>query len=139
MKSLLFGGLTSGPFTAHLALAVLRAVAGISLAFGHGLQKLPPPEGFVGVVTALGLPMPSAFAWAAGLSEFLGGMLLAVGLVTRPAAALILITMVTAILGHHADDPFAARELAIVYGSIALAFAGTGSGRFGVDRIVNRN
>lgn len=139
MKSLLFGGLATGPLSAHLTLALLRVVTGLSIAFAHGVEKLPPPAGFVKVVSALGLPLPSAFAWAAGLSEFVGGILLAIGLMTRPAAALILLTMATAAFGYHGDDPFNVRELSILYGSVALAFAGIGCGRFGLDRIVNRN
>ncbi|MFT5444102.1 MAG: putative oxidoreductase [Myxococcota bacterium] len=138
VKNFLFGGLVSGPIFAHAGLAVLRVVAGLSMAFGHGLAKLPPPDRFVKIIAALDFPAPALFAWAAGMSEFVGGLLLAVGLMTRPAAATVAITMGIAVFGQHADDPFQARELATLYGAIALAFTLTGSGRLGLDRIVNR-
>ena len=44
---------------------LLRAFAGLALAFAHGIGKMPPSEGFVGVVAGLGFPAPGAFAWAA--------------------------------------------------------------------------
>ncbi|MCP4035922.1 MAG: DoxX family protein [bacterium] len=138
MKHLLFGGTVSGPWLSQLGLAVVRVVAGLSLAFSHGLGKLPPPSGFVNLVASLGLPVPQAFAWAAGMSEFVGGLLLAIGLMTRPAAALIVATMAVAIFGYHAGDPYTKVELAALYGSVALCFSFTGSGRFGLDRVVNR-
>jgi len=136
MKSFLFGGEVSGPLIGHLGLAALRVMAGLSMAFGHGLSKLPPPDRFVSLVKGLGLPLPEFFAWAAGLSEFVGGILLAVGLMTRPAAILIALTMTVAVFGHHADDPWGRTELAALFGSVAVCFACTGSGRFGFDHIV---
>lgn len=122
----------------HAGLGILRVVVGVSIAFGHGLAKLPPPDGFVKIITQLGFPAPEAFAWAAGMSEFVGGLMLAVGLMTRPAAATVAITMAVALFGHHAGDGFQQRELPMLYGAAALAFATMGSGRFGLDRIVNR-
>lgn len=138
MKHLLFGGAVSGPLLSQLGLAVVRVVAGLSMAFGHGLGKLPPPSGFVKLVADLGLPAPGLLAWAAGMSEFVGGLLLAVGLMTRPAAAAIACTMAVAVFGSHAGDPFSKIELAALYGAVAIGFACTGSGRFGLDRVVNK-
>jgi len=138
MKNVLFGGDIAGSMISHATLAVLRVVVGLSIAFGHGLGKLPPPSSFVKIVAALNFPMPELFAWAAGMSEFVGGLLLAVGLMTRPAAATLVVTMAVAFFGHHAGDPFKARELSMLFGAAALCFAGTGSGRFGLDRIINR-
>lgn len=120
------------------ALTALRMFAGFALAFGHGLGKLPPAERFVATVAELGFPAPGLFAWAAALSEFGGGLLLAVGLLTRPAATLVCFTMVVAALGQHWSDPFAKKELALLYGAIALVFLLLGSSRFGLDRLLRR-
>jgi putative oxidoreductase len=138
IKNLLFGSSISGSLFSQLGFAALRVVAGLSIAFGHGIGKIPPPAGFVKMVAALHFPMPELFAWGAGMSEFIGGLLLAAGLMTRPAAATIAITMAIAVFGQHATDPFKVRELAMLYGAICLCFAFTGAGRFGLDRIVNR-
>lgn len=138
VKNLLFGSSISGPLLSQLGLAVLRVITGLSIAFGHGLGKLPPPSPFVKAVAALGFPLPEVFAWAAGMSEFVGGLLLAVGLMTRPAAAAVAFTLGVAAFGQHAGDPFEVRELALLYCAVSVLFACTGSGRFGLDRIVNR-
>jgi putative oxidoreductase len=120
------------------ALTVLRMFAGFALAFGHGLGKLPPSEKFVGVVSSIGFPAPGLFAWAAALSEFGGGLLLGLGLLTRPAATLVCFTMLVAVVGQHRSDPFKAMEPALLYGAIALVFVLLGSSRFGLDRLARR-
>ncbi|HCR18515.1 MAG TPA: hypothetical protein DIU35_13640 [Candidatus Latescibacteria bacterium] len=56
----------------------------VGQAFGYGLGKLPPSEGFVGAISKLGFPFLGTFAWAASFGEFGGGLFLALGLLTRP-------------------------------------------------------
>lgn len=135
---LVFGGAQLDRISGDAGLALLRAFAGASLALAHGLGKMPPGEGFVRGVDALGFPAPALFAWAAALSELLGGLLVAIGLCTRPAAALAGFTMLVAALGQHANDPYARKELALLYLSVMLCFFLVGSGRFGLDALVRR-
>ncbi len=118
------------------ALAALRAFVGFTFAFAHGLGKLPPSEQFTGFVGALGFPAPGLFAWCAALAEFLGGLLVAVGLATRPAAVAAAFTMAVAAFGAHASDPFAKKEPALLFLAVFAAFAVVGSGRFGLDALV---
>ena len=122
----------------NIGLAILRISAGLMLAFGHGVGKLPPSDHFVDIVASLGFPIPLVFAWAATASEFLGGLLLAAGLFTRPAALSILITMTVAAFLRQANDPFPAKEKAILYGLVALAFLLFGAGKFGVDALLKK-
>jgi len=138
LKSLLFGGAEISTTAGNLGLLLLRLVAGLSLATAHGLGKLPPSEGFVKGVGELGFPAPLLFAWAAGLSEALGGSLVALGLFTRPAAFFMLFTMSTAFFLRHSLDPFQKKELAMLYGIIALAILLIGAGRYGLDALVRR-
>ncbi|MFZ5471347.1 MAG: DoxX family protein [Myxococcota bacterium] len=123
--------------TANLAWAALRVVFGLSMAFFHGYSKVF--EGgaakLLGAVNALGIPFPTFFAWAAALSEFAGGLLLALGLATRPAAAFIGCTMLVA-LYHHTADPFARSEVALLYFTVAGAAVVLGGGRFALDRFI---
>lgn len=135
---ILFGGDGGGSAVADAGLLVLRLFAGLTLAFAHGLGKLPPSEGFVESVSGLGFPAPEIFAWAAGLAEFAGGLLLALGLFTRPAAVAIAFTMAVAAFGRHGDDPFSSKEKALLFLAIAVAFLLAGSGRYGLDRLVYR-
>ncbi len=120
----------------EIGITLLRIFAGLSLAFAHGIHKIPPPEQFVEMIEGMGFPLPFLFSWCAGLAEFLGGLLLAFGLLTRPAALFILFTMGVAGFIAHSTDPYEVKELAFTYGFIALMFLMIGSGRFGLDRFL---
>jgi putative oxidoreductase len=135
-RHILIGGGTIKPWPADVGFTILRVFAGLSMALAHGLGKIPPAGGFIEAVGNIGLPFPAVFAWAAGLSELVGGLLLAVGLLTRPAALCVLLTMLTAAIGHHAGDSFHDRELALLYAVVALSFVLAGSGRVSIDRVL---
>lgn len=120
------------------SLALLRVFIGLTMAFSHGLGKMPPPEQLIGGVEAMGFPMPVFFAWAAALAEFAGGILLAIGLLTRPAAAFVMITMATAFFIVHAADPFQNKEMALLYLLTSLFFVIHGAGRWSVDHFIAR-
>lgn len=138
MKSLLFKSSASLGLTADLGLLVLRLFAGLVMAFAHGLGKLPPAPPFIAGVEALGFPVPELFAWSAGLAEFLGGILLALGLISSPAALFLAFTMAVAAFGVHGADAFNIRELSMIYLAIYLFFSLYGGGRFSLDAIINK-
>jgi putative oxidoreductase len=123
----------TAPSDAALGLLVLRVAFGLSLALAHGLPKLLDPARFIRVLAEDGFPLPELFGWAAIGAELIGGVLLAIGLLTKPAAALVLITMAIAVLDAHAGDPFRKRELALAYGTVALVLLHTGPGRWALD------
>lgn len=148
INHLLFG---AGARTAFgdLGLALARAGIGLYMAFGHGYGKLfggdgfGPSEGFVSGVEELGFPAPLVFAWMAALSEFLGGLALAAGLFTRPAALTLVGTMAVAAFLQHGDDPWtsrggASKEMAMLYLLPCLGFLALGGGRFSVDSGLRR-
>lgn len=138
MRNFFFGGAGGASKTADIGLLVLRMVAGFALAFGHGLGKLPPSAQFVEGVSRLGFPEPEVFAWGAALSEALGGILLATGLLTRPAALAIAFTMGTAAFRSHAADPFPTKEKALLFLVIAVCLLFSGAGRYSVDALIRR-
>jgi putative oxidoreductase len=118
-----------------LGLLVLRLFIGVTMA-SHGYQKV-----FGGImhqmimgVEKLGFPAPVVFAWAAALSELLGGILVAIGLKTRVAAAFVVITMGVAVFMAHRADAFQVKELAVIYLGAFLAVALTGAGKYSLDR-----
>jgi putative oxidoreductase len=119
-----------------LGLAFLR-LTGLALA-SHGYQKVfgGNMAGFTEAVEKLGFPVPVAFAWAAAVSELGGGALVAVGLLTRPAAGLAAITMFVAAFLQHATDPFAKRELALLYLAAMLALACLGPGKWSLEAVL---
>jgi len=143
MLSTLASGDEPRSMLADLGISVMRIAVGLMMAFGHGLAKVPPAAGFVEAVGSLGFPAPAAFAWAAGLSELVGGLLIAAGLFTRPASLFLAVTMgVAAFLRHGADPLFSregpSKELALLYFVAAVAFLLAGSGRLGLDFLLRR-
>lgn len=118
-----------------LGLLWLRVLVGLGIAY-HGYGKI-----FGGHVNTLagglaqrGLPMPQVWAWAAALSEFAGGLCVALGLLTRVGAFFICCTMSFALFIHHAKDPWQVKELAFLYWSASSTLVLTGAGRFSLDK-----
>jgi putative oxidoreductase len=136
-KQLLFGSTARSP-TADAGLAILRVTAGLAIALAHGMSKVPPSEQFTGYVSSLGIPAPGIAVWLAMLAEFGGGILLAIGLLTRPAALLLVIHFAIVVLVAHAGQGFGDRELPLLFGVIALQFLLTGPGRYSADAAITR-
>ena len=138
LKKVLFGGESGLSYAANAGLALLRIFAGVALAFAHGYGKLPPAEGLITRTGEMGFPMPVVFAWAAGLSEFAGGILLALGLLTRWASFFIAFTMLVALVGVHGADPFNRQELAFMYLFVGIAFLLKGAGDWSIDAFLRK-
>ena len=124
----------------NIGILWLRILLGLGIAY-HGYGKVfgGGLEGFAKGVEAMGFPNPEFFAWAAALSEFAGGILIILGLFTRPAALMVFTTMAVAIFIMHAPDPLQKKELALAYwtGSFFLVLAG--SGKLGLDVMFSKD
>ena len=136
--NLIFGGVGIRSTAGNIGLLILRVFAGLGLAFAHGIGKVPPSERFIAGVVKLGFPLPTMFAWAAGASELLGGVFLAAGFMTRPAAFFVACTMATAAFIRHAADPFGGKEKALLYLCIAIFYFFVGAGRFSIDGFIRK-
>jgi putative oxidoreductase len=138
IRNIFFSGIDIHSMQANFGILLLRVFAGLSLAFQHGVKKFPPSDKFFEIVNGLGFPISHFFAWASASTEFFGGLLLALGLMTRPAATFIIINLSVAAFIVHGGQPFGRKELALLFGFIAMAFLLIGSGRFGVDAFLRR-
>lgn len=139
LYQVLFGGITGNALTVDLGLVVLRVAAGLLLCWlSWGILLRPdgwgPPPWLVDHVAALGFPAPTGFAWVALLSEFFGGLLLVVGLLTRPAALLNALTSGVAAFGHH-QQPTAAGLSALAFCVMTAVLAVAGPGRYSLDAL----
>src|SRR2546425_7213871 len=89
-----------------VGILVLRVVVGL-LFVGHGSQKLfgwfggKGMEGQVGIMQRLDIHPSHLWAYVSALGEFLGGLGLALGLLTPLAAAAIIGAMLVAIVRVH--------------------------------------
>jgi putative oxidoreductase len=130
----------------NLGLLILRVVVGL-LFVGHGAQKLFGIWGGHGLaVTAgffenIGLKPGRLHATAAGVMEFGGGALLALGLFTPFAAATLIAVMTAAVITvHFAKGLWATNggyEYNLVLASVAFAIAGTGAGNWSLDHALS--
>ena len=128
---------------ADLGLLALRATTGGLLA-GHGAQKLFGAfgghglEGTAGWLESLGLRPGKAWAALAGLSEFGGGALTALGLGGPLGPIALQGAMATATRKAHWNKPIwvteGGAELPVLYSATGIALALTGSGRYSLDR-----
>jgi len=125
-------------------LLVLRLVVGLLLV-GHGAQKLfgwfggYGLTGTAGYLAGLGYRPGVLFALLAGLSEAGSGALLALGLGTPVAGALLVATMVNVYAGHAGKGPWNSDggwELPLLYGLVGGALAVTGAGTRSLDAAI---
>ena len=119
-----------------LALLALRVVGGVAMAF-HGWAKIQDPLHWMDGKFAD--PAPAPLQALAAISEFVGGIGLALGLLTPLCCVGLLATMGFA-LQHHLGkgDPFvkpgkASWELAAIHGTVALTLLFAGPGRWSAD------
>jgi len=116
---------------------ILRVVLG-AIFIAHGFQKISHgmPD-FAHTVAQLGFPLPSLFAWAAALSEFLGGICVLVGLFTRYAALAIAIVMAVAVAKVHLHEGLVdGYEFPLTLLTVAVAIVLLGAGPASVDHTV---
>lgn len=122
-----------------VAETLLRVVAGLALVT-HGYPKIMNPFGAAGMVESLGF-YPGTF-WSPLLSatEFFGGILVALGLLTRPASFAAFIVLSVTVYFHWIamDQGFAGAEKSVLWAAIFLFFAIRGGNRHSVDAKIGR-
>lgn len=124
-----------------LTMTVLRVVVGVVMT-AHGFLKLQDISGWQDTVDHLGMPMPALFGLFAIAGEFLGGLGLIVGLLTRIAAFGVACTMAVAIYLVHLPHGLMASnngfEFPLTLLSVALFFIATGGGPVSLDAWIGR-
>ncbi|SMG50341.1 DoxX family protein [Paenibacillus aquistagni] len=126
-------------------LLVIRLVLGLSM-MAHGAQKLFGMFGGYGLkgtggwMESLGLKPGIFMALMAGLGEFVGGLLLAVGLFTWAGGILVAGTMLVAILTAHLKNGYWSTQNGYEYNlliiAVAIGLALTGAGAVSIDALI---
>ena len=119
------------------ALSVLRIIAGFTFSL-HGFQKLFGAfGGLQGGTAAFGSQI-----WIAGVLECFGGLLILLGLFTRPVAFLLCGQMAVAYFQAHAPRGFwpvlNGGELAVLYCFIFLYLSIAGPGSGSLDSLIRK-
>lgn len=129
----------------NFTLLVLRLVVGLTFA-AHGAQKAfgwwhgPGPERWQSAVAGMRFH-PVAFWTALSIgAELVGGLLLALGLVTPLAATVLIGQSVVIIVKAHLPKGFFSStggiEFPLALGAATVALLGTGPGSFSIDQVI---
>ena len=131
------------PWFVNGGLAIIRIVTGLALCIVFE-KVLPrdgawgPQEWFAQDVARMGFPAPYFFAWCAALSEFIGGILLVLGLLTRPAAFVNSVTTFVAAFVFHQADVTGKGLLATLFFALTSAICLAGPGSLSLDAMLSR-
>jgi len=125
---------------APLTWAALRIVVGGFL-IPHGAQKLfqTGVAGLVPTISKIGFEPALAWAYAVGWVEFLGGILVAVGLLTRVAAFAVAVELLVIVVAIKSANGFFTRnnglEFELLWAILFLLIVVKGPGRYSIDRL----
>jgi putative oxidoreductase len=131
---------------AEPAYALTRFVAGAFLV-PHGMWKLfgitgGTKEGMIDFFSRIGLEPAGLLVNLVGSVEFFGGILIAVGLLTRPAAAAATVPPAKAALSFHLPFGFYVEpggvEFSGLWAVVLLMIAIRGGGRISLDALIGR-
>jgi len=129
------------------AAVLIRGVLGFVFV-AHGAQKLfgwfggGGIDGTTGFFTSLGIPSPRFFAVLTGLTEFFGGILLLVGLLTVATSLALIVDMVLAIAtfnhanGFFVESPNGGWELNFALVGLLGALTLIGAGSWSADNTI---
>jgi putative oxidoreductase len=131
---------------AWLSWPLVRFVAGAFL-MPHGAQKLfglfgGEISGTAGLFAKIGLEPALPLAYLVGCTEFFGGLLIAIGFLTRPAALATAFLLGIAVVKVHLSNGFFWTKLGFEYPLfwmvVQIAILMRGAGPLSVDRAIGR-
>ncbi len=123
-------------FRSNAVLLVLRAVVGTNMACLHGWEKLHHFASRAGSFPdTLGIGHKYSLMIAVA-GEFIGGILLATGLLGRVGAFLVSIAVGLTLFSTLRSTPWQQREMWALYFAASLTVLILGCGRFALDTVV---
>ena len=119
-----------------LGLVAMRIALG-AVMIAHGYPKVTGIHGVEKFFSSIGLPWWSAYLSAG--AEFFGGILIIIGLLTRPAALALLIDMIVAIAKVHWRNGLTGQgnyQLPMALAALSVALIFYGAGPIALDAVV---
>lgn len=128
-----------------LGLLILRLGIGLGFMLVHGWPKISGgPQLWAklgGSMSNLGITFaPEFWGFMASFTEFAGGILLILGLFTRPAAFFLAFNMIVALTQHLTNlDPWNKVIYPIEMFSVFAAFIFLGAGKYSIDYLIHKS
>lgn len=119
-----------------LSLLALRVCIGSFLVWGVSDNLLHPEDmaEFVAFLSANGFVAPEVMAWLSVIAQFICGVLLIAGALTRWAGLILAFNFVVALVMVHLGDDFRGMFPVLVLIFSNLHFASRGAGRYSIDK-----
>ena len=117
----------------------MRVIAGVAFMV-HGWPKINNPMGAVGMVESIGFYPGSLWSPLLAGTEFIGGLLLVLGLLTRPAAVATSCVLLVTTYFHwiFKSEGYGGAETSLLWLGLTMYFAAHGGGRFSLDRMLGK-
>lgn len=117
---------------------IIRVTLGVLMIY-HGSRKLLSGlDKLVSAIAEVGWPLPYLQAFAAVSVEFAGGILLVVGLFTRPTAFVTVVQFSIITFLYLYPSPFSAKEMALLFLILSVYVLFMGPGKFSADHFLFR-
>lgn len=122
-----------------ISYTIVRVVAGLLFAV-HGWPKIQDPMKLVGMVESLGFAPGPLWAVLLAATEFIGGILLVLGLLTRPAALAATIVLLVTVYFHWIvkSQGLAGSEKSILWAAMTFLIFVRGAGAHSIDRVLKK-
>ncbi len=123
----------------NVGLLILRVSTGLIMLFSHGWGKL---INFSTIAPAFADPIgvgPNISLALAVFAEVFCSVAVIIGLKTRWAIVPLVITMIVAVGIVHGSDPWAKKELGMMFMVSFLTLFFTGAGKYSVDGIMGKS
>lgn len=118
---------------------LLRVIIGFAL-MAHGWPKIQAPLGAVQMVEGIGFYPGWLWSPALAATEFIGGFLLIIGLLTRPVALAATFVLLVTVWFHwiHLEQGYSGAELSLIWAAATFLFVVRGGNRYSVDGAIGR-
>lgn len=122
-----------------ISFTVLRVMAGLALAI-HGWPKIQDPMKLVGMVESLGFAPGPLWAVLLAATEFVGGILLVLGLLTRPAALASTIVLLVTVYFHWVvkSQGYDGSEKSLLWAAMTFLIFVRGAGAHSIDHMLKK-